>query len=211
MNAKIKVSSRETMQISKTTKTNIYMLLSFVIVGLVFVADTFAQGRDGEKPYSFRIVQISDSQPVPGDEEMFQRASRSVELVNRLNPDVVIVPGDITHSGSEDEYKRLKALFETIKAPTHMVPGNHDTIWPTKDESENGLVEADLHRGKIKQYKNYFGSDHWSVEYGDFQFVGFDSTENWPDLTPQRRTWLRETFLRSEKPYKFSLFSRICG
>ncbi len=203
MNAKIKVSSRETMQISKNTKTNIYMLLSFVIVGLAFVADTFAEGRDNEKTYSFRIVQISDSQPVPGNEEMFQRASRSVELVNRLNPDIVIVPGDITYSGTEDEYKRLKALLAKIKAPTHMVPGNHDTIWPTEDELEKGLVEAALHREKIKQYNTSFGPDHWSVEYGDFQFVGFDSTENWPDLTPQRRIWLRETFLRSEKPYKF--------
>ncbi len=184
------------------TKMYSKKILSFMIVGLAFVADTFAQDRDGEKTYSFRIVQISDTQPVPGDEEMFQRASRSVELVNRLNPDVVIVPGDITHSGAEDEYKRLKALLETIKAPMHIVPGNHDTIWPA-DESEKTLVAAALRREKIKQYNTFFGADHWSVEYGDFQFVGFDSTQNWPNLTPQRRNWLRETFLRSEKPYKF--------
>ena len=187
---------------SKNAKINGYILLSFTIFCLAFVADIFAEGHDSEKTYSFRIVQISDSQPVPGNEEMFQRASRSVELVNRLNPDVVIVPGDITHSGTEDEYRRLKALLETIKAPTHIVPGNHDTIWPA-NEAEITLAEPTLHDEKLNLYNTYLGPDHWSVEYGDFQFVGFDSTQNWPNLTPKRRSWLRETFLRSEKPYKF--------
>lgn len=187
---------------SKNAKIGIDIFLSFTIFSLAFIADTFAQGRDSEKTYSFRIVQISDLQPVPGNEEMFQRASRSVELVNRLNPDVVIVPGDITHSGTENEYERLQALLETIKAPMHIVPGNHDTIWPA-NEAEITLEEPMLHDEKLDLYNMYLGPDHWSVEYGDFQFVGFDSTQNWPNLTPKRRGWLRETFLHSEKPYKF--------
>jgi len=158
----------------------------------------------GESPatYPFRIVQMSDTQPPPGDEKLWQRTAEAVELVNSLKPDIVIFPGDITHSGTENEHKRIKDILSKIEAPVYFVPGNHDTIWPA-DDVERSLSSEEMRQTKLELYRNYFGSDYWSLEHGNFLFVGFDSTENWPNLSLQRRQWIKGAFLSNDKPYKF--------
>jgi len=124
-------------------------------------------------------------------------------LINSLKPDIVIFAGDITHSGSEDEYKRIKGILSTIQAPVYYVPGNHETTYPA-NEAEKALSSDKLHDEKLKLYRKYFGPDHWSFEYGDFLFVGFDCTENWPlKLSEHTSEWLEESLDNSDRPYKF--------
>ena len=94
------------------------------------ITNIFGGNEVGEITYPFRIVQISDTQPVSSDEPSWQRVGKSIELINPLQPDIVIFPGDITHSGTEEEYKRIKKSLSVIKAPVYYVPGNHDTIGP---------------------------------------------------------------------------------
>lgn len=180
-----------------------YTRLSMCIIVIVFSGLLTAAG-ESPATYPFRIVQISDTQPVPGDEKAWKRTAESIDLVNDLKPDFVIFPGDITHSGTEDEYKRINDLLSKIEAPVHLVPGNHDTITPA-DEVEGSLPSEELRKKKLPLYHKYFGTDHWSFEYGNFLFVGFDCTQNWPKLSRQRRQWLMKTFLSSDKPYKFAV------
>ena len=184
---------------SKFSKFVFLFILSLLTISFT---DVSASEKSGGANYLFRIVLISDTQPVPGNETHYQRATKSIELVNYLQPDIVIFPGDITHSGTESEYKRMKEILSKIQAPVYYVPGNHETLWPA-DEAEKALSLDKLRDEKLKLYHKYFGPDHWSFEYGDFLFVGFDSTENWPQLSRQRRLWLLETLLSSNKPYKF--------
>jgi len=170
------------------------------------VARAFTAGSPSDTDYSFRIVQISDTQPEPDKELHWERTAEAITLVNSLEPDLVVFPGDITHSGTEVEYARMRELIAKIKAPVHLVPGNHDNVvWA--DESEAALPYGERHRRKLVLYKKYFGADSWSVELGNFQFIGFDSGEPdgvaWPGISAAREKWLLEVSRKSSKPYKF--------
>lgn len=55
----------------------------------------------------------------------------NAEVVNRINsltekPDAVIITGDITNCGLENEYKVAKRILGHLQYPILIVPGNHD-------------------------------------------------------------------------------------
>ena len=175
-----------------------------------------------KEEYDYRFVLLSDSQPTT--DETWERMANAIETVNGLEPDIVLFAGDITAGGSEREYKRARELLGGIQAPLYAVPGNHDTIIGTDDEEKSLPYDA-LHARKIALYNEYIGADAWSVEIGDFQFIGFDSTEVnqdrlpykgyvyekdflvhgpfWPYISNARGQWLLETCRNSPRPYKF--------
>ena len=178
----------------KLQRNRIFLM---VILAFALAVCIPASSQNGaEQTYPFRIVQLSDSHL--DNEDQWQRMVDTVELVNRLKPDIVFLVGDITDTGTESQYERVHTLLSRIKAPLHVVPGNHDTIYdPAADE------QADLRSGRILLYRKYFGEEFWTAEQGDFLFIGIDCTENWPDFTPQRLAWLKGVLLNSSKPYKF--------
>ena len=182
-------------------KIKTYLLLLAVCLLLIGVGSVFGGSEDGSITYPFRIVQVSDTQPPPDNEIVWKRASEAVKVINSLKPNIVIFPGDITTSGTEDEYKRIKGILSKIQAPVYYVPGNHDLF--AADEAEEALYLDKLRDEKLRRYHKYFGPDHWSFEYADFLFVGFDSTENWSRLSRSTLEWLTESLSSSDKPYKF--------
>ena len=155
--------------------------LPTAILILAIIVSLPAHAQDSpNQDASFRIVQISDTQPT--NEAQWQIMAKAVELVNGLKPDLVFFPGDITDNGTEHELRRAYQLLAKIEAPLHLVPGNHDRSIPS--------------------YRKYFGPENWSVNHGNFLFVGLDCTDHWPGMTRRRLAWLKALFLTSEKPYK---------
>lgn len=71
------------------------------------------------------LVQLSDIHVGPQfRKEVFEKA---VEEVNRLNPDAVIVTGDLTENGILNEFERVKEYLKKIKIKNIIVlSGNHD-------------------------------------------------------------------------------------
>jgi 3',5'-cyclic-AMP phosphodiesterase len=53
---------------------------------------------------------------------------RAIHTLNALDPqpDAVIVTGDLVDRGGIDEYERLRALLDDVRAPCHLLIGNHD-------------------------------------------------------------------------------------
>lgn len=51
----------------------------------------------------------------------------SVDRVNELGPDAVLVAGDLTSAGYEWEYEEALTHLDNLDAPTVIVPGNHDS------------------------------------------------------------------------------------
>ena len=51
----------------------------------------------------------------------------AVEAINQLGPDLAVVLGDITNSGSADELAMANGLFARLQMPWYVIPGNHDT------------------------------------------------------------------------------------
>ena len=49
------------------------------------------------------------------------------ETVDRLEPDVCVISGDITQTGAEEEFERAARWIEGLPGPKVICPGNHDT------------------------------------------------------------------------------------
>src|SRR3982074_1354418 len=72
-----------------------------------------------------RIAQIPD---VHAGEGPFQHdvMGRGIETINRMHPDVVVVAGDLTTAGYEDEYIEAAGIVAPIEPPKGIIPGKHD-------------------------------------------------------------------------------------
>jgi Icc protein len=135
------------------------------------------QGRDGRP---FTIVQLSD---LHCGEQFFlpNLLERAIAEVNELDPDVVVISGDLTSHGFKDEYTLARRYIDGIGcASIVVIPGNHD--------SRNvGYVH----------FEELFGDRNSVLRVGDATIVAVDSTE--PDLDHGqigrgRYRWIEEQF-----------------
>lgn len=144
--------------------------------------------RDGAKPDTpFLIAQISDIHCglphfVPN------LLDRAIGEINDLEPNVVVVSGDLTGDGLRQEYLDARAYLDRIDCPRMLViPGNHD--------SRNvGYVHFD----------ELFGARRSELHADGVSLVAIDSSE--PDLDSGtvgrgQYEWIEERF--AENPDSF--------
>ncbi|MGI8426233.1 MAG: metallophosphoesterase family protein [Actinomycetota bacterium] len=125
-----------------------------------------------------RIVQISD---LHAGEPTFQHDVMAgiIERINRMRPEVVIVAGDLTAAGYEDEYVAAANLLAQIEPPKVIVPGNHD--------SRNvGWVHFERFFGnRFSRHRQMFEPERAErLNATGFTVVGADSSE--PDVNEGR-------------------------
>lgn len=142
------------------------------------------------------IAQISDLHVRPGGDlaygvsETNLFAEHAVNALLRLDPqpDCVLVTGDLTDCGLDEEYAIVSELFSRLPMPVYSVPGNHDRREPfrrtfAKDDylPENGPL-------------------NYAVSCGPIRIVALDSLvagENHGALPPETLAFL-ETALAAE-------------
>src|SRR6187401_2512563 len=111
----------------------------------------------------FRIVQLSD---LHCGQQFFlpQHLERAIAEVNEMEPDVVVISGDLTSNGFKDEYALARDYLNRIECGSMVViPGNHD--------SRNvGYVH----------FEDLFGDRNSVLNVGRTTIVAVDSSE--PDL-----------------------------
>ena len=72
-----------------------------------------------------KIVQISDLHV--GSQFLQEKFDILVEEVNEINPDVIVITGDLTNEGLMSEYKECKSLLTQFNTKKMIViSGNHD-------------------------------------------------------------------------------------
>ena len=87
------------------------------------------------------LVQLSDPHIVPegqlllGEIDTANLLRDAIDHVNRLDPaaDLVLITGDLVNEGKPEEYEHLRALLDALRAPFHLVPGNHDLTSALRD------------------------------------------------------------------------------
>ena len=109
------------------------------------------------------------------------RLERVVEAVRSLpNPvDAVVVTGDLTDDGSEENYRRVRGRLERFDAPAYVLPGNHD--------DRRNLRAAFNLAGNGDEPINY------SVTIGELRLVAFDSIvpgQDAGEYDQERLRWL---------------------
>ena len=128
----------------------------------------------------FRIVQLSD---LHCGTQFFlpQHLERAIAEVNEMEPDVVVISGDLTSHGFKEEYVLAREYLHRVECKAMVViPGNHD--------SRNvGYVH----------FEELFGDRNSVLCVGDAQIVAVDSSE--PDLDNGqigrgRYRWIEEQF-----------------
>src|SRR5436190_3505994 len=74
------------------------------------------------------IAQLSDTHVGGPAEGSGTRLSLAVDEVNAMTrqPDLVLITGDLTHSGSDEEWNEFQTRVGELRAPWVCIRGNHD-------------------------------------------------------------------------------------
>lgn len=113
--------------------------------------------------YAERGMRVESVPRVEGWEWDANRFQAAVEAANRLQPDLVIVGGDMVDDpaveGQYVELRRIAAGLDGI--PIHWVPGNHDAA----DDAEVPTAPS------LTVYRERFGADHYAFDHAGVTFV----------------------------------------
>jgi len=71
-----------------------------------------------------RLLHVSDLHV--GSAEEFRLEPSLAALVERLQPEVIVASGDLTHRGRADQHDRAAEFLRSFGLPLHVIPGNHD-------------------------------------------------------------------------------------
>ncbi|WP_457590705.1 metallophosphoesterase [Geoglobus sp.] len=121
-----------------------------------------------------RIAHISDVHF--GFELIRDKVEKAIKQINELEPDLVILTGDIGQWGIHHEFKDAYETLSDLKPDLFAIPGNHDA-------RNDGL----------KYFQLYFGRRKKSVKLDDVVVVGVDSTLPDSDdgyVGPEQREWI---------------------
>lgn len=111
------------------------------------------------KPFTF--VHFSDPHiGTPGNTEQLDQALQDVDK-NFPEAAFIIITGDVTEFGFEEEFTSLTAILKTSKRPVYPAMGNHDSRWSNS--------------GK-ENYRHAFGEAYKTVDHNGVRFVLMDSS-----------------------------------
>ena len=101
----------------------------------------------------------------------WKAAKKSVEEINLLHPDFVIITGDLVFGQAypgeySREYKKCYEILQEFQVPTFLCPGNHDGYVQTGQDG-------------FKYWEEYLGPLYYSFDYGDAHFTSINSYD-WP-------------------------------
>jgi len=102
---------------------------------------------------------LTDLHVSPGNAN--ERAlARIVDDINASKVPFVIITGDLTNQGSNEELATVKHLFDRFEKPYYVLPGNHETTWS---------------QSAVKEYYRLFGKDRFCFKSGNLLFVGYNT------------------------------------
>ena len=108
------------------------------------------------------------------DEGKFLQA---VTEINQLQPDMIILTGDLTNGGFLAEYEMAQKYLKMFEAPLFAIPGNHDA---------RNLGD--------QTFEEFIGERSWKLTMDDnFTVIGLDSSspdENRGHVGNPQRLWL---------------------
>lgn len=136
-------------------------------------------------------IHIGSKKQVPGRTPV-DCLHAAVAHINERNADaeLCILLGDLTETGSDEEYAALRDALRPLSMPCRMIIGNHDE----REGFKRAFPEAPVDAGGFAQQV---------FDAGDFRFVLLDTY--WPGngggiLDGGRLDWLEEQLSTADKP-----------
>ena len=137
-------------------------------------------------PWTF--IAVADMQPGSTrsfryDPALVENWQTAREQIIRIDPDLILIPGDLTRDGSlhRFEFEQMKEDLDALPFPYHAVPGNMDT--GNKHTDQNGSwaqpgvreedVKLNITSQQVRQYSEFFGPLFWTILHKNVRFSGF--------------------------------------
>lgn len=124
------------------------------ILFLFIIASCFSQA---EKSSNIKFAHLTDLHVSVGNENDFL-LQKIIKEINASDHEFVVVTGDLTNRGSDEELKQVHDLLGKLKIPYYVISGNHETNW----SESAGLT-----------YKKLRGEDRFVFSKGEYLFIGY--------------------------------------
>lgn len=131
-----------------------------------------------EKFNGFKLVQISDIHS--GSYDSVEQVMKGVEMINELDPDMVVFTGDLVNS-DKDEIDPFISTFKQIKAKhgKYSVTGNHDYYGNRSKDSADRMSYWDDFKKKHKDMDfRLMMNENETIERGG-ETIKLVGVENW--------------------------------
>ena len=136
----------------KKNRAILFTIIAAVIVGLaiwtvwgnsaLMLSKLTVKGSNIPKSFDgYRIAQISDLH----NAEFGDRNEKLIEMLQKAEPDIIAITGDLIDSSKTDINIALAFAEEAVQiAPTYFITGNHEAMVSAQEyaDLENGLLEA---------------------------------------------------------------------
>ncbi len=149
-------------------------------------------------PWSF--IYVADMQPGspksfrfnPAWAENWQTARRQIMA---RKPAFMLVGGDVTRDGSIHrwELEEMKADFDGMAIPHHVIPGNMDTGNKHTDRqgpyADRDDLALNMTAEQLRQFETVFGPSTWTFEHRNVRVSGFCDMLLGSGLPEERTLW----------------------
>ncbi|PRD50781.1 PQQ-binding-like beta-propeller repeat protein [Sphingobacterium gobiense] len=134
----------------------------------------------GQQPFKFAQVTDTHVGGATGAEDLRRTVA---DLNQQSDIDFVILSGDVTEFGSDEELALAKQILDSLSLPLYVVPGNHDSNW-----SESGA----------NSFRKVFGDETFFFRHKGYTFMGTTSGPNMrmsPGQIPRENlVWMDSVF-----------------
>ncbi|MEM9061139.1 MAG: phosphodiesterase [Pseudomonadota bacterium] len=132
-----------------------------------------------------------DDSPLSGRIVTRPYTAAAVDAVNARAPDAVFVTGDLTDTGTPEEYALLRAELDRLTVPYFVIAGNHDRHGPLRDAfSDHSYLPAD-------------GPLNWVIDGFPVRVIGLDTVipgRAEGHLAPETLEFLDRQLSASDRP-----------
>ncbi|MBO4722777.1 MAG: PQQ-binding-like beta-propeller repeat protein [Muribaculaceae bacterium] len=101
---------------------------------------------------------LSDIHVTPGNTNE-GKLKEAVAEINASKVDAVIVSGDLTNEGSDEQLRNVKSILDGITKPLYVIPGNHENNWS---------------QSACKTFNDLWGNDRFVFTIGKLVVIGMN-------------------------------------
>ena len=105
-----------------------------------------------------RLAILSDVHVTPGNANE-GKLREAVAEINATDVDAVMLTGDLTNEGSDEQLRNIKGILDDITRPFYIIPGNHENNWS---------------QSACKTFNDLWGSDRFVFTVGGLVVVGMN-------------------------------------
>ncbi|MBO4961692.1 MAG: PQQ-binding-like beta-propeller repeat protein [Flavobacteriales bacterium] len=130
--------------------------MRFALYALVLMA---CFGCQNSHKSTLKVAVMADLHVSPGNVQV-SNMEDVISQINTSDYDFVIVAGDVSNAGGNDELECVHTALSKLEKPYFFIPGNHETNW-----SESAC----------QKIIDLWGADRFVHEEGDYIFIGYST------------------------------------